>query len=89
MFLLGDTAGIVPIRKEDLQCAEKDEEGNVTNEGSSSSDATGGEYGTTTEVTVETQQTVFRIKVDISEADKIIEFLNINGFSKVYLYASL
>lgn len=29
MFLLGDTAGIVPIRKEDLQCAEKDEEGNV------------------------------------------------------------
>ena len=48
-----------------------DAEGNVTNNGSTSSDATGGEYGTTTEVTVETQQTVFRIKVDISETNKI------------------
>jgi hypothetical protein len=49
----------------------KDEEGNVTNNGPTNSEATGGEYETKTEVTVETQQTVFRIKVDISETDKI------------------
>lgn len=29
MFLLGDSSGIVPTRAEDIQCAEKDENGNI------------------------------------------------------------